>query len=89
MSDAIRCDNSGTVLALDRHGEDENGEVSAWLRVGTCDRKLAQDACTRACAIELLADGTPLADAIDAHMEGIAAVVRAIRGEDDEGQRSD
>ena len=89
MSDAIRCDNCGTVLTLDHCGEDENGEISAWLRVGTRDGKLAQDACTRACAIELLTDGTPLADAVDARMEGIAAVVRAIRGEDDEGQRSD
>ena len=79
MSDALRCDNCGTYLDLDKRGEDENGEVAAWLKVSDHNREAEWDACTRSCAIELLGDAGPVRPVIDAHAEVIAEIARTIR----------
>lgn len=81
MSAAVCCDNCGETLVVNDRGEDEDGEIHAWLRVGTRDGALVQDACTRSCAIALLGDDAPLGIAVDARQEGIAEVVRVIREE--------
>lgn len=78
MSAAKVCDNCGTTLVLDANGEDEGGEFVAWLRVSTTSGRLGQDACTRSCAVALLADGEPLAIALDNHLAEIARISRVI-----------
>lgn len=87
MSQSVTCDHCHTVLVLDSRGDDENGEVSAWLKVGTYDGALTQDACTRACALALLDEGSDLCVEIDERHEVVAEIARSIR-EDRDG-RSD
>lgn len=84
MSKGRVCDNCGEVVVTDDRGEDDEGVIHAWIRVGTLDDKLAGDACSRSCAIELLADDTPLSLAIEERLAGIAAVIRTLNGEEDD-----
>lgn len=88
MSAARVCDNCGATLILDANGEDEGGEFVAWVRVSTTSGALAQDACTRSCAVALLADGAPLAVALDDRLAEIARISRVI-AEDHEGADDD
>lgn len=87
MSKARVCDNCNETLIVNDRGDDERGEIYAWLQVGTLDRQLVQDACSRSCAVALLADDEPLAEAVDARLAGVAEVVRALHSdsEDDDG----
>jgi hypothetical protein len=81
MTASITCDHCGTTLVLDGNGgEDQNGEVVAWLRVG--NMTYTWDACTRECAHVLL-DG-PVREVVDEHLEVISQLARTIR-EDREG----
>ena len=77
MSAAKKCDHCGTSIAVDRNGEDENGEFAAWVHIGTTYR--AFDACTISCAEELLAG--PVGESASAALEAIAQVVRLINDE--------
>lgn len=79
------CDHCGEVLAFDANNgrEDEAGEKSAWISIAAAG--FDYDACSRSCATELLGDGSPMAQAIEAHMEVIASIVRTIR----EGREGD
>lgn len=79
MSAARVCDNCDATLTLDRNGEDENDEINAWIQVRTVDGAYTQDACTRSCAVALLADGSDFALAVDARLQAVAEVVRVIR----------
>lgn len=79
MSQGRMCDNCGLTLILDDRGEDEHGEIHAWLRIGTLDGKITAEGCTRECARALLADDGPLAAEVDARLEAVSEVVRAIR----------
>lgn len=75
MANAKVCDNPGckAVLILDaRNGhEDEDGEINVWVTIQTADREWI--ACTRSCAIELLADGGPVAGLTDAMPDDLEA----------------
>lgn len=82
VSAAKVCDNCGTTLVLDANGEDEDGEVNVWLRLSTTSGRLGQDACTRSCAVALLADDQPLAAALDAHLAELARISRVIAEDD-------
>ena len=84
MSKGRICDHCDETIAVNDRGDDENGEIAAWLSVGTLDGAIRLDACSRSCAAELLADGSPLAEAVEARLEAVAEVVRAIRGDDDD-----
>jgi hypothetical protein len=75
MADSITCDNCGQTLVLGRNGDDEMGEIAAWLKLST--KSHSWDACTRSCAHELL-DG-PAGAIIDAQTEVIAEIARTIR----------
>lgn len=83
MSKSITCDNCNETLILDRNGEDEAGEVNAWIHLSTVTGAPHVDACTRSCAIALLGDDTTFTEVINDRMAGVAVVVRALRGEDD------
>lgn len=74
----VICDNCSTALRFDtRNGrEDSQGEFAAWVKITASGLDL--DACSRSCATELLADGSPLAQAIDAYLEMITDICRAI-----------
>lgn len=80
------CDSCRAVLIVNDRGDDENGESSAWIRVGTLDGGVKADACTRSCAVALLADGESLAEAIETRLQATTEVVRILRNEsgDDE-----
>ena len=80
MSKGLVCDNCGNALALDERGDDENGESSAWVTIGTTYKRF--DACTISCA-EALLDG-PVREAADKALEMVMSIVRTLRGEDDE-----
>jgi hypothetical protein len=80
MSKGIICDNCGSSLALDDRGDDENGENAAWVTIGTTYQRF--DACTISCAAALL-DG-PVREAAEAALEAVVAVVRAIRGDEED-----
>jgi len=84
MSNAKSCNNCGAVLVLDaKNGrEDDAGELYGWVTIAAAGLNL--DACTRSCATELLADGGVLAATLDAYIEQIAWVTRAITDEDGE-----
>jgi hypothetical protein len=82
MSKGIICDQCGTALALDDRGEDEDGEVYAWLTL-TTKTDLRWDACTVSCAKELL-DKPELAESIGVALEPIANLSRVLKnGTDD------
>lgn len=80
MSNALACDNCNTVLPLNARGESDTGEDSAWLVVTTRGFGTSWDACTRSCAIELI--NGDIGQVVDAELEAISSVVRAI----DEGR---
>lgn len=82
MSRGRICDQCGTTLVVDKHGEDDGGESAAWLTLTAGDGSQF-DLCTRACTIELLNDPEFIA-ATDAHAEVIVGVARAIRGDEDD-----
>lgn len=82
MAKGIVCDNCGSALALDRNGEDENGESAAWVTIGTTYQRF--DACTISCAETLLAG--PVAAAATAALAAVAEVVRALRDEAEGGE---
>lgn len=79
MSRGIVCDNCGECLVVNKNGEDEDGESSGWLKLitGVGD----YDLCTRACLAALL-DDEHFVEAMTVHAEGIAEVIRTIRGDD-------
>jgi hypothetical protein len=77
MSSGIICDKCGTALPLDEHGEDEDGEVYAWLHMST-KTGLDLDACTLSCARELL-DDEKISSEIAERLEPIAAVSQAVK----------
>ena len=79
MSKGIVCDNCGTAIALDDRGEDEAGESVAWLHISTTTNNW--DACTISCAHELM-DG-PIKVTVEAWLEGVQSVIRAINEESD------
>lgn len=89
MSRGIICDNCGATLALNRQGDDEYGEIAAWITIVVSD-DLKWDTCTRSCAMEVLSSGET-AEAIDAWHAAIASVAHAIRtGEDmDDGDEEE
>lgn len=80
MARGIVCDNCGSALALDRNGEDENGESAAWVTIGTTLQRF--DACTISCAESLLAG--PVRAASTAALASVAEVVRVLRDEEEE-----
>lgn len=77
MSEALRCDNCGTTLTVDHNGEDDAGEVYAWIRIGIKGERHL-DACTRQCAHELLDDEAFIA-AVDEKHAQVAEIARVIR----------
>ena len=82
MSDAKVCDNCGAVLRLNSNGIDDSGEVATWITLTPTDGPKGTpvwEACTRACAHELL-DG-PIAKSLDDLAECIAGVVQTLREE--------
>lgn len=81
MSRGMVCDQCGVTLIVNRHGEDDNGESSAWVRVEI--GKYAWDCCTRACAHALLDDPDVIA-VVDEYAQIIADIARTIRGEGDD-----
>lgn len=85
MANAKICDNCGSVLTLDASNgrEDSAGEIAAWVTVGAAGTEF--EACTRSCAAALLADGTPLAAAVDAHLAVISEAARTIAGDGEQG----
>lgn len=84
MSRGRICDQCGTVLTVDRNGDDMDGESAAWM-VLTAGRD-ALDLCSRSCAHELL-DSEEFVTAYEGHVETIVGVARAIRGdEEDDGE---
>lgn len=83
MSKGIICDNCGTALPLDDRGDDEDGEVYAWLHL-EIKAGGSWDACTVSCARELL-DDEAIANEIAARLEPIAAVSQAIKGGPERG----
>lgn len=78
MARAIQCDSCGAYLGgLDKNGEDDFGEVYAWIRLSTSDREPHMDACTVSCAHKLL-DGT-FGDRTTKSLLAVAEVSRVIR----------
>jgi len=77
MSRALVCDRCATVLVVDDNDEDLEGEVYGWIKITSQDGKPSWDACTRACAHELL--DADIAEILDARSEAIVKVVRTIR----------
>lgn len=84
MSAGLICDNCGTNLPLERNrSEASNGEDAAWIVIKTRGYGTQWDACTRSCAAALLESG-PLAEQIDAELQSIAEIARAINGDEDD-----
>lgn len=82
MSAGLICDNCGESLPLERNRKESvTGEDAAWIIIQTRGFGTQWDACTRSCATALL-DSGPLAEQIDAELQSIAEIVRAINGED-------
>jgi len=55
MSDAMRCDQCGSVLVLDHRGEDPLGEKSGWLSLKMYGRpRESLDLCSRACLVAMV-----------------------------------
>lgn len=77
MSDAKVCNNCATVLMVDARGEDPDGEIAGWVQLAIGRGAFVWDACTRACAHELL-DGL-VAEVSDNYAAAVAEVARAIR----------
>ena len=81
------CDNCGAVLQFDAPNgrEDSKGEKAGWLNVNLGE-VTSWDACTRSCAIELLADGGLIQRVSDEWSGAVADIARTIREarEDDE-----
>jgi hypothetical protein len=75
MSAAVTCDHCDTVLLVNKQGDDENGERAAWLVIEAGG--LSWDACTRACAIELI--NGPMVEVVEEHQAIIAEVARLIK----------
>ena len=84
MSPGLICDACHVALELKPNGDDEFGERSAWITIGTTFQTF--DACTVACAEVLLAG--PVHDAADQALEVVSEIVRAVREgrEADEGE---
>ena len=81
MSRGRICDQCGTVLAVNRKGDDHDGESAAWMTLTTGDGS-ALDLCSRSCAHELL-DDEDFVTAYEANVEAIVGIARVIRGDDD------
>lgn len=83
MSRGLICDVCGTTLAVNKNGDDEYGESSAWIAVSTTFGEF--DCCTRACVVALMDDEDFVAH-VEAGQEAIAEIVRTLNEqEDDDG----
>jgi hypothetical protein len=82
LSRALVCDQCGSALSLNAKGEHEYGEDAAWLKISTGAYATAWDVCSRSCAVELIDNGV-VASVVDAELQSIAEIVRAIHGEGD------
>lgn len=77
MSDAKVCNHCAAVLVVDDHGEDPDGEIAGWVTLSIGQGKFHWDACTRACAHELL-DGV-VQQVGDEWASAVAEIARTIR----------
>lgn len=84
MSRGLICENCGAVTPVNRSGENriDDSESVAWIEIRGGSMTL--DACTRSCAIQLLADGTELALHVDASLEVVTDIARTIREDRDD-----
>lgn len=77
MSHAMVCDHCATVLVVDHVGDDPDGEIAGWVQLSIGRGQFTWDACTRACAHELL-EGI-IQQVGDEWAEAVAHMARAIR----------
>lgn len=81
MSDALLCDNCGEVLPVNERGDDANGDSAAWLVLKSTYGKF--DLCSRSCVVEFCTHNGEFIETYEAGIAAVAAVTRAINGEDD------
>lgn len=80
MSKGLICDQCGSCLAVNDHGDSDTGEESGWIEVRTTFGRY--DLCTRACASALL-DSADFVAAVEAGQEAIAQIVRVLNDDDE------